>query len=904
MLLTKFRFYTLTIICLLCAPAIFSQTSEAVSGTVKDPNGATVAGAKIELIGAQTRTTQTDANGKFSFPDVAAGGYSLRVSAEGFSANVTRIEVKRFLTPILSVVLRIGESRVTVTAEIGQANERRNVPQAVNVIGENAVRQRISSVLAEVGEEEAGLNVQRTSPTIGAVVVRGLTGKNVVVYSDGVRYTTGTQRGGINTFFNLNEPTALQSVEVLRGASSAQYGSDALGGTVNLVTKNPYLSSFDKPELNGEISNHFNSADRGFGGSALVSYGTNRLGGYVNLAARRVNNLRTAGGNDSHSAITRFLGLPSRILYTRSPDTAFMQFGGNFRLNYAPTDDRQIVFNYQRSQQDGGRRFDQMLGGDGNLIADLRNLMLNFGYLRYVKQNFFGFDSLSATASYNSQREERVNQGGQGNPFGDITHQYERTSVYGTSFFLDKTLPKRNSITVGGDFYREKVNAPAFITNPVTRVSRLSRPRIPDEASFRHGGVFAQDVWEAIPNRLRVSGAVRYSAARYRVRQSDAPVVAGKSLFGDDQVNNGALSGRVGAVVRVTKNFRLAANYSRGFRYPNITDLGTLGLTGDGFEIDFSAANNLGGTIGTNAGADAVSTNLAVERQRPEYTDNYDFSARFESKRLDTELTAFILDLKDTITKQTLILPTGAVGQFLGGERILSQNANGAVFVAAASNPVLVRSNYSSARVYGFEYEVESQFTRDFKFMGNFTYVHAADRATGLPPNIEGGTPPPTAFLSLRYAPVGRRFWVEGYSSLAAKQDRLSSLDLSDRRTVAPRNRTQIENFFRRGACVAGLTRNAANTCNGDLNSYTLLPTGENITQVLTRVLGTGFPTRQLFTELPSYAIFNLRGGFRVGEKSRVSVEFENIFDRPYRNASWGIDGAGRSLRVGYVYRF
>ncbi len=904
MILNKFGFCFLVMLCLFSAPAAnFSQTTGGISGTVKDPNGATVAGAKVELVGAAKYTAQTGKNGEFNFSVVANGNYSLRVTAEGFAADTQTIAAGTN-PQNLDVTLKIGESRVTVTAEIGQTSERGSVPQAVNVIGENAILQRTSSVLAQIGEEEAGLNVQRTSPTIGMVVVRGLTGKNVVVYSDGVRYTTGAQRGGINTFFNLNEPSALQSVEVLRGASSAQYGSDALGGTVNLVTKNPYLSNSDQAEFNGEVSNFYNSADRGFGGSALLSYGTNRLGGYVNLAARRVNNLRTAGGLDSHSAITRFLGLPSSILYKRSPDTAFTQYGSSFRLNYAPTDDQQIVFNYQRSQQDGGKRFDQLLGGDGNLIADLRNLMLDFGYVRYVKQNLFGFDSLSATASYNSQREERVNQGGQGNPFGDITHQYERTSVYGTSFYLDKTLPKRNSITVGGDFYREKVNAPAYISNPVSGLVTLSRPRIPDAARFNHGGVFVQDVWDAIPNRLRISGAVRYSAMLYRVRRADAPIVAGKPLFGDDRVTNGALSGRVGAVVRVTKNFRLAANYSRGFRYPNITDLGTLGLTGDGFEVDFSAANSLGGTVGTTAGDNAVSTNLPVKQQRPEYTNNYDFIARFHSKPFDTELTAFIIDLTDTITKQTLILPTGAVGQFLGGEQILSQNAIGAVFVAAASNPVLVRSNYSSARVYGFEYELESQITRDFKFMGNFTYIHTADRATGLPPNIEGGTPPPTAFLSLRYAPVGRKFWIEGYSSLATKQSRLSSLDLSDRRTGAPRSRAQIQNYFRRGACVAGLTRNAANACNGDLNSYTLIPTGENITQVLTRVLGANFATRQLFTELPSYAIFNLRGGFRVGEKSRVSVEFENIFDRPYRNASWGIDGAGRSLRVGYVYRF
>jgi len=84
--------------------------------------------------------------------------------------------------------------------------------------------------------------------------------------------------------------------------------------------------------------------------------------------------------------------------------------------------------------------YDQLLGGDGNLIADLRNLMLDFGYFRYFQQHVGLFDNFSATISYNSQREERVNQGGQGNSLAAITHDKERT----------RTLPTRVTAARGG----------------------------------------------------------------------------------------------------------------------------------------------------------------------------------------------------------------------------------------------------------------------------------------------------------------------------------------------------------------------------------------------------------------------------------------------------------------------
>lgn len=877
----------------------FAQSAGQVSGSLKDRNGALIPGGEVTLtdVAGSTRRVKTNGRGEFVFASVPPGTYKLHAEANGFAAAESEIQVGN-IPGQFDLVLDVGHEKYFVTAEVGSQVERSQIPQATNRIGTNHILERVTSVIAQAGKEETGLNVQKTSPTMGQIVVRGLTGKNVSNYVDGVRYTTGAQRGGVNTFFNLNDSSNMQAIEVLRGPNSAQYGSDSLGGTVNLLSKSPSFGS----GFTGEVTPTFNTSDRSYGTSALGAYGNDKFAGYINIFGRNFGTIRTANGLDSHSAITRFLGLPSSVLYKRNPQTGFTQYGGAARANYAPTEDQQLVFFYQRGQQDRGKRFDQLLGGDGNLIADLRNLMLDFGYVRYIKQDFFGFDSASFTGSYNTQREERINQGGQGNPAGDITNQYERTSVLGFSFFLDKEFGKRNSFLFGSDYYHEKVNSPAFTTNPVTRIVTLSRPRIPDEAGFNSAGLFFQDAWEAVPDRLRITGALRYSNVAYDVNSADAPVVGGRRLWNDDHLRTGGFSGRIGAVVRVAKGFRVAANYSRGFRFPAITDLGTLGLTGDGFEVDHLTSAGLGGTIGTTAGTDAVSTGLPVMQQRSEVSNNFDFSLRYQNRRFDTEFTVSRLDIDDAITKQALILPAGSVGKVLGDQPITSQLPNGVVFVAAATTPVLVRANFTSARLYGFEYEAEGRITDELSARGNFTYNHAADKVSGLPPNIEGGTPPPTAFLSLRY--TRSRYWIEAYSTIAGKQDRFSSLDLSDRRTGAIRTRAQIENYFRRGACVNGLTRNAAGTCNAAVGTYTLVPTGENITQVLTRVLGPGFAAAPLFTSLPSYATANIRGGINLNEKTSLFLAFENMFDSYYRNPSWGIDGPGRSFTTQLRYRF
>jgi len=891
-----------------------------VSGIVRDSSGAVVSDAEVLLVNAQQAVlsqTKTDMEGRFQFTDVPPGSYAATVSRPNFSRQREAVQVTAGETVELSVVLGVGQviAQVTVTAEAGQVTDARNTAQPINVITEEEVIERAPEVIAQVVDEEPGVNLQRTSPSLSAVFVRGLTGRNVAVYVDGVRYTTSAQRGGVGTFFSLIEPSSLETVEILRGPNSSQYGSDVLGGVVNFISRTPIYGGSDG-EWHGNTNVFYTSPTNGFGGNTLLTYGTRRYGVLFNLNARRINRLRPGNGLDTHAAVTRFLGIPSDILGERLPDTAFTQYGGLLRTNFNLDDTTQILVSYARNQQDGGRRYDQLAGGDGNLIADLRNLMTDVFYARLVKQRLGFFDNAQFTFSYNGQREERVNQGGQGNPLAAIVNQRERTNVLGFNFHLDKRIGEYNTLTFGADIYRDKINAPATTFDPTTGLTTASRPRIPNGARYLSYGFFAQDVFTVVPDRLRLSGALRYSVASYKASAADALLDAGgRPLFPDDSQRFEAFSGRIGAVINVGGGFDIAAKYTRGFRAPNTTDLGIIGLVGAGFEVDSRTAAGLGGLIGTTAGPDAVSSGIPVAPLGPERSDNFDLSFRYTHSRLRAELTGFTNKLEDVYFDQALVLPPGAVGQFLGSERIVSQNANGLVFVnLAPTTPVLVRVNYDDARFNGVEFSTEAILSRDFSATGNFTYIRAHSLLNGLPPNVEGGVPPATGFVSLRYQPRGSsRFYVEAYSILAGRQNRLSSLDLADRRTGAPRSRAQIQNFFRRGACVRGVTSPGTTGCGSA--GGTLISTGETLAQVQNRLLPIGATINgvrvvdnntsvPLYPAVAGYGLVGVRGAYRFDEHSEVFVDFENIADKQYRGISWGIDGAGRGVTLRYRYKF
>ncbi len=901
-------------------PLRAQQRSRAgVSGVVRDSSGAVVRDAEVALANSQQvmlSRSKTDAEGRFQFTDIPPGSYVVLVSRPDFSQQREVVQATAGSIAELNVVLEVNplSENVTVTSEAGLVAAARSVAQPVNVIDEKEILARAPEVVAQIVDEEPGVNMQRTAPSLSAVFVRGLTGRNVAVYVDGVRYTTSAQRGGVGTFFSLIEPSSLQTVEILRGPNSSQYGSDVLGGVVNFISHSPGYGGTDS-EWHGNANVFYSSPTNGFGGNTMLTYGTRRYGILVNANARRINRLRPAGGLDFHSALNRYLGIPSNFVGERLADTAFTQYGGLIRANFNLDDTTQLLFSYTRNQQDGGRRYDQLLGGDGNLIADLRNLMADVFYARFIKQDLSFFDNGSFTFSYNGQREERINQGGQGNPFAAITNQRERTNVFGFNFFVDKLIGERNTVTLGGDVYRDKIAAPAFTTDPVTGVVTSSRPRIPNGARYLSWGVYAQDVFRAIRDRLSLSGALRYNVASYKSQASNAPIVSGRPLFPDDSARFDAFSGRIGAVLNLGGGFDIAGKYARGFRAPNTTDLGIIGLVGTGFEVDSGTAAALGGFIGSTAGNDAVSTGIPVTRLGPEVSDSFDLALRYSSSRVAAELTGFTSKLNDVYFDQALVLPPGAVGTFLGSDQIIAQNASGLVFVAAApTNPVLVRVNFDDARFNGVEFNTQARFNDYFGANGNFTYIRAHSLLNGLPPNVEGGVPAATGFLSLRFQPrKSRRFYIEAYSTLTGRQRRLSSLDLADRRTGAARSRTNIQNFFRRGACVRGITTPGGGGCT--TAGGILVPTGETLLQVQNRLLPIGATINgvtvvnndtavPLFNAVPGYGLIGLRGAVRFGERSEAFIDFENIADKSYRGISWGVDGAGRGVTLRYRYKF
>lgn len=134
-------------------------------------------------------------------------------------------------------------------------------PRAVSVVTGEEIYDRMSRTVPEALRFEEGVMVQRTNLGGGAPIIRGLVGNQVLYLVDGIRLNNSTFRSGPNQYLNTVDPLFVDRIEVVRGPSSVLYGSDALGGAINVITvrREKYEKGFG---LDGRFMGRFSTADR------------------------------------------------------------------------------------------------------------------------------------------------------------------------------------------------------------------------------------------------------------------------------------------------------------------------------------------------------------------------------------------------------------------------------------------------------------------------------------------------------------------------------------------------------------------------------------------------------------------------------------------------------------------
>lgn len=266
----RFRLALACLFTLITAAAALAADTASLRGTVVDPLGAVVAGARVDVLrdGAAVKSTTTDAEGKFTIDALAAGRYVVAAAAAGFerreSAAVLLREGGR---GVADVMLQIGglTTDLVVTAAAGTVSSAQ-VGASVTVL-DQAFFDRVGHVqLLDSLRTVPGVSVAQSGQRggVASLFVRGGSGNFNKVLIDGI---PANEMGGSFDFADLST-TGIERLEILRSANSVAYGTDALTGVVDLTTRRGRTR---RPEatLSGDIGNLGTShSDLSVGGTA------------------------------------------------------------------------------------------------------------------------------------------------------------------------------------------------------------------------------------------------------------------------------------------------------------------------------------------------------------------------------------------------------------------------------------------------------------------------------------------------------------------------------------------------------------------------------------------------------------------------------------------------------------
>lgn len=863
-----------TALCLLFGGLAQAQ----VTGLVIDPSGAPVERAQVSLRdagGAVWRQGSTAGDGRFELLGVKPGQYALTATARGFEP--ARLAVRAPFEG-LRVTLSIApvSTAVTVTVSRGMVEDAGESAQVAATVS-MPLAPPVSATGLVLGAT-AGVMAQQTTPGQASPYLRGLTGYQTLILVDGVRFNTSMFRSGPNQYLGFVTPDQVQRIEAVLGPAGASFGSDAMGGAIQLVTPDTGFATQKGWWRHGELNLSGGTGDLSGGGWGRLSVANEKFALLGGVSARRHNDLLTGSGVDSHHVFTRFFGLSGdsvrELMGSRLQGTAFSQLGVHMKASARLSETQRLGVTWMSSTMDGVRAYRDLWGGLGRTLSDVTPQTLDMGIVRYDRLDFGFLDSLSATGSWNVQEDGALKQGQKASD--PLTEDWNRARSIGGTGQAAAHIGRRHLLVFGGELYDERIESTRF------EARAAKRAQYPDGSLYRIGGAFGQGTAEW--GRWRVLGGMRWTGVHY-----SAAGLSERTFW--DTTYHGSVSLRV----REGLAWHLVAG--RGFRAPNLNDLGSVGLTGLGFEVPAEEA--AGAQVAVDASESAVSRGIAARPLAPEKLYNVESGLRWSLGKWKGSGQYFVAQLSDAIVRRTLLFPVNAVPLMLGGQpvSVLAQTpAQRAQGVTGVSTPVDARAvkafeNDGRSRYQGLEARMEGPLARRWTLRSYYSFLAGRD----LDPNRPVRRLPPQAGgLALRYVPTGRRPWLEVSATAAGPQELWNAGDYDDERIGASRRRRDIADFF------------GSELAKPWIAGGRFTPTGETLLQIQNRVLpGVSDTTRvALYGRTPGFVDFSIQTGLPLSERMRISAGIGNLLDKNYRVHGSGVDSMGRSVFVGIHYAF
>ncbi len=599
---------------------------------------------------------------------------------------------------------QIDEITVTATRK---ETAKRNVASAVTVVSGSDLQSGLPQVAMEALRAQPGIFFQQTTPGQGVAIIRGLKGSQVLHLVDGMRLNNAFFRNAPNQYIALVNVLGGSRIEIVRGTAAALYGGDAIGGVVQIITPVPAFSSRGA-YIRGNIFGGWSSGDLGRTLYAGLESGFEKTALRAGAGFQRYGNRRTGTGERIAPS-----GYESRF--------------GDFKLLRALSDSMKLMLSVQYVEQPSTPRIDELIAGFGE--QEPSSALYQFepnrrafyhGQLIWTPQSGSVEQIVLNVAQQTITDDRRTQEMGS----TTIVEEFNRSRLNGITAQVNLNIGDDHQLVVGAEAYYDTVSSSRFETAVDDDTSLVVRPRFPDGSTMDSIAVYVQDEWSPHVDWSVTSG-LRYS--HYVVGLNDESTESPLTISPDD------LTAHLGIRYHVSAKLTLVGNIGRGFRPPNIFDLGTLGSRpGNRFNV---ANLNLG----------------------PESAISSDFGLRWRTEAGFGEVFFFYTDYRDRITS----VATG------------EQTTEGRTVVRS--------ENAGKAKLYGVEAIVGFRPTENLSFEAVMNYTHGEQSTAAGIYLPDDRIPPVNGRVSALYR-INDAMSLRTDLVYSAKQDRLSDRDVADPR--------------------------------------------------------------------------------------------------------------------------
>lgn len=561
-------FFTIMIVVFCTTTA--AQESGQIGGRVVDPSSGLVQGATVITEDSDSRhEATTDISGRYTLK-VAPGSYNLRVHKAKFAPEMFVVTVAAGQTIEQEVRLTLAGIADAVTVTAGGFEQLvREAPASVTVLQQEELQTKRVADLAQALLDVEGVDVgQDVGKTGGlSVSMRGMPSDYTLILIDGKRQNppgSVTPNGFGETTTSFMPPLgAIERIEVVRGPMSTLYGSDAMGGVVNVITRRVSEEWTGSITTDGTIQGNTDYGNAGRGSFYLSGpLLSERLGLSLRGSAfrRQASDLKYEDADGQQVAITSF---------GRSPTKADIRnIGGRF--SYSIDANHTIYADYDNTSQayDNSNRQLGTTGIQGGYAEELkfRRQQLVLAHTGHLS---FGLIDTSLTRNTTDTIGRTIPPGTPGRVAGDARTLEATNTVLDSK--LVTPLGTKHVLSVGGQWWQ------AHMIDAVA----------PNPFEFSQGALFAEDEWRLLRNVSMTLG-LRYNH---------------HSTFG------GNTSPRAYVVYSPFEVLSVKGGISRGFKTPQLNQLAE-GIVGFGAQgtLPFIGSPGLKPETSTNAEAGAALT--------------------------------------------------------------------------------------------------------------------------------------------------------------------------------------------------------------------------------------------------------------------------------------------------------